>query len=108
MMVGKKLGAKPRPRVTVPKPPPNDTLASRENRVSPVKRPEVPLALLKKPSKAKLAFMPPPKSSVPAMPNQGVLMPPLTTEVVAAWSPAMRMEPMPASMAPVRVTEDCA
>src|SRR5260370_20966607 len=43
-MVGRKLGAMPRPRRTVPKPPDRPTLASREKYGSPSKRPALPVS----------------------------------------------------------------
>src|SRR5207244_6048229 len=42
-IVGRKFGASARPIVTVPKPPDRDTLASREKKLSPLKRPGTPV-----------------------------------------------------------------
>ena len=83
----------PRPSITAPKPPDRLTLASRENRVSPVKRPCTPVSAWKKEVSAKLAFRPPPRSSEPVMPNHEVVIPPLPTVALRAASPDIRMEP---------------
>src|SRR5438045_1446430 len=61
-MVGRKLGASARPRVTEPKSPDSETLASREKNGSPVKRPGVPWSTCRNEVNAKLAFSPPPRS----------------------------------------------
>ena len=100
-MVGRKLGAMPRPAITVPKEPDRLTLASRENMVSVPKRPVLPESMRRKPVRATLAFRPPPRSSVPFMPHQEVVMPLLPTLLVLLASPAMRMEPTYMSAKPM-------
>ena len=100
MMVGKKLGALPRPSATAPNPPDKLTNASRENWVSAPKRPASPVSVRKKPLIAKLALSPPPKSSEPENPYQDVVMPPLPTADLLTASPAILIEPTYASTRP--------
>lgn len=101
MTVGRKLGARPRPMVTAPKSPDRPRLASREKKLSPVKRPGVPELMRMNEVSAKLALRPPPRSSVPLKPTHEVVMPPLPTCLVEAESPAMRMEPAKPSIRPM-------
>ena len=82
-----------RPTLNAPKPPDMPTQASRENRLSPVKRPCRPASARKKEVSAKLALSPPPRSSEPLKPNQEVVMPPLPTTAWRTASPDMRMDP---------------
>ena len=107
-MVGMKLGATVRPSVTAPKPPDSDTSASRDQKLSPPKRPGVPVSARMKPVSAKLALRPPPRSSVPLKPNHEVVMPPLPTTLVRPSSPGAFIEPTYMSTRPVAVTDDCA
>jgi hypothetical protein len=80
-------------------------LASREKNGSPPKRPGVPLSTCTNEVSAKLAFRPPPRSSVPLKPNQEVVMPPLLTALTRPASPAARMAPTYASTVPSSCTE---
>jgi len=102
---GRKLGARPRPTVTVPKPPDRPTLASREKKVSFTKRPCTPLSTLMNEVSAKLALRPPPRSSVPLTPNHEVVIPPLLSTVARPASPALRREPTNTSVRPISWTE---
>mgnify|MGYP003614853424 CR=1 FL=1 len=58
--------------------------------------------------KAKPAFRPLPRSSVPVTPNHEVVMPLLPTVFLRSASPAMRMEPTYMSARPDSCTELCA
>jgi len=102
---GRKLGAIQRPSSTEPKLPDRLTLASREKKVSPPKRPCVPLSTWMNEVSWKLAFSPPPRSSVPLKPNHEVVMPPLLTTDLRLASPAIFMEPAYTSARPVTWTE---
>ena len=102
---GTKLGASPRPSVTLPNEPERPTLASREKKVSLAKRPCVPVSTLMKDVSAKLALSPPPRSSVPLKPNHDVVMPPLLTTLLLPASPAFFMEPTNTSVRPISWTE---
>lgn len=104
-MEGRKLGARPRPTVTAPMLPDRPTLASREKKVSLVKRPWMPLSTLMKEVSAKLALSPPPRSSVPLKPNHEVDIPPLPTAALRPASPAFFMEPTYTSVSPISWTE---
>lgn len=103
--VGRKLGASPRPSVSVPKPPARPTLASREKNGSLAKRPCTPESTWINDVRAKLALSPPPRSSVPFTPNHEVVMPPLFTTDARPASPAMRLEPAYTSARPISWTE---
>ena len=104
-MDGRKLGARPRPTVTVPQLSLRPTLASREKNVSLAKRPWMPLSTLMNEVSAKLARSPPPRSSVPLTPNHDVVMPPLLTTLLLPASPAFFMEPTNTSVRPISWTE---
>jgi len=55
--------------------------------VSPAARPLAPVSARKKPSSRKLALRPPPRSSLPVMPQNEVDMPPLSIPIVLAAAP---------------------